>query len=213
MRYPRYCLADHQYFLQHHQRYSLQNATHASTSSILPTLAHQPRQLLCHITQASRPTTQPRFARHRRQHTTHASTPPTLAHHPHPPRQHATQSSVTPTPLTFARYLLKHTTFDSTPPTHPTLAATHANMPPTSTMLAHHPRKHATNSTYASTNSTPVIKLLLSICARVFERLIFNPFFEFFGKEITFPKSIWFSLVTDSREKFLMTIPQVFHQS
>ena len=86
-------------------------------------------------------------------------------------------------------------------------------MPPTSTMLAHHPRKHATNSTYASTNSTPVIKLLLSICVRVFERLIFNPFFEFFGKEITFPKSIWFSLVTDSREKFLMTIPQVFHQS
>ena len=97
MHYPRHCLAHYQYFLQYHQRYSLQCPTHASTPTTLPmppTLACQPRN----------PS----------QHATHASTLPTQAHHPHHPLKHA---STLPAPPTLARQLRKHVTHASTPPT------------------------------------------------------------------------------------------------
>ena len=95
MRYPRHWIAHYQYFLQYHQRYSLQYATHASTSTTLPTLAHQPRS--------------PSLPCHPRQHVNHVtqvSTPPTSptqARHPRYPRQHATHATHTSTPPTLAR--------------------------------------------------------------------------------------------------------------
>ena len=76
------------YFLQYHQRYSLQYATHSthvSTSLTLPILAYHPRWHL------------------------------TLARHLRNPRQHVNHTG---TSLTLARYQSKHTTHASMPPTH-----------------------------------------------------------------------------------------------
>ena len=103
MCYPRHCLAHYQYFLQYHQRYSLQCATYASKSTTLPTLAHTPRHPRCHVTQASMQQRNPS------QHATHASTLPTEA------RQHATHTThgstppTPPMPPTLARHPRKHT--------------------------------------------------------------------------------------------------------
>ena len=62
MRYPRHCLAHYQYFLQYHQRYSRLYATHASTSTTLPTLALQQRHPRYQVTHASMLTTKPKLA-------------------------------------------------------------------------------------------------------------------------------------------------------
>ena len=83
------------YFLQYHQRYSLQYASHAnyvSTPSTLPTLVHHPCHPRWHVTQACRPYNprqhvthtgaSPMLARHRHKHITNFSTSPTQARHP-----------------------------------------------------------------------------------------------------------------------------------
>ena len=108
MRNPRYFLAYQQYFLQYHRHYSpTQYTTHASTSTAILTLAHEPRHPCCHVTHASMSTPQPRLARHPHQHATHASapptppTPPTLAYHPRKYVTHATHAS------TIARHFSK----------------------------------------------------------------------------------------------------------
>ena len=76
------------YFLQYHQRYSLQYASHAnhvSTPSTLPTLMHHPCHPRQHVTHTGM---SPMLARHQRKHTTHISTPPTQARDPRHSRQH-----------------------------------------------------------------------------------------------------------------------------
>ena len=75
MHHSRYCLAHRQYFLQYYQRLSLQYATyatHASTPTALPTLAHQPRHPLQHAIHTSTLPTPPTQARHSRQREQHA---------------------------------------------------------------------------------------------------------------------------------------------
>ena len=107
------------YFLQYHQRYSLQystHATHVSTALTLPILADHPRW---HVTLA-RHLRNPRqhvnhtgtsltLARHQSKHTTHASTSPTHARHPRHPRQHK-QHVISRTPG-YPIKLLKHLVF------------------------------------------------------------------------------------------------------
>ena len=140
MRYPRHCLAHYQYILQYHQRYSLQYATHASTSTPLPTLAHEPRHPRCHVTHASMSTTQPKLAHHLRQQATHASTPPTP---PTQARKHAT-----------------HTTHASTLARHPHKHATHATHYPC------HPRQHvqhAISQTPIAQMFNPIAELVILI--------------------------------------------------
>ena len=73
MRYPRHYLAHYQYFLQYHQLYALQYATHASTSTTLLTLVRQPRHPRCHVNHASMSITYPKLACHPRQHASQAS--------------------------------------------------------------------------------------------------------------------------------------------
>ena len=85
------------YFLQYHQRYLLQYATHTthvSTPPTLPTLAHH------HVTHAG---TQPTLARHPCQHVTHASVPPTQTYHPGQQAFHASTPLATPTQAQIAR--------------------------------------------------------------------------------------------------------------
>ena len=102
MSHPQYCLGQHQYFFQYHQRYSTtQCATHASTSTSLtqvitpPTLALDPRK---HVSQVSKPAKQARHPRHPRQ------PPPTQARHPHHIRQHI-QHAISRTPIRAIRHL------------------------------------------------------------------------------------------------------------
>ena len=98
------------YFLQYHQRYSLQYASHANHVSILsalPTLVLYPYQSRWHVPLARRPHnprqhftnigTSLTLARHRRKHTTHVSMPPTQARHPWHSRQHK-QHAISQTP-------------------------------------------------------------------------------------------------------------------
>ena len=107
------------YFLQYHQRYSLQYATHAthvSTSLTLPILAHHPRwhvTLACrlrnprqHVNQTGTLLT---LARHQSKHTTHASTPPTHARYPQHLHQY-NQHAISRTPR-YPIKLLKHFVF------------------------------------------------------------------------------------------------------
>ena len=75
------------YFLQYHQCYSLQYASHAKHPSTLPTLVHHPF---------------------------HPGWQVTLARHPHNPRQHVTHTDTSPT-LAFRHR--KHTTHVSMSPT------------------------------------------------------------------------------------------------
>ena len=99
-----------QYFLQYHQRYSLQYASYAnqvSTPSTLPTLmrhpchphwhatlSHDPHNPRQHVTL---PVTSPTLARHQRKHTIHVSTPPSQAIYPPHSRQHK-QHAISQTP-------------------------------------------------------------------------------------------------------------------
>ena len=89
------------YFLQYHQCYSLQYASHAkhvSTPSTLHTLVHHPCHPHWHVILVHRPhnTRQhvthtgalPTLARHRHKHITHFDTPPTQARHPRHLYQH-----------------------------------------------------------------------------------------------------------------------------
>ena len=110
------------YFLQFHQRYSLQYATlaiHASTSLTLPMLAHHPR---CHVTLARRLSNQCQhinhtctsltLARHHSKHTAHTSTPLTYARGQHYSRQHK-QHAISGTPR-YPTKLLKLLVFSFT---------------------------------------------------------------------------------------------------
>ena len=97
------------YFLQYHQRYSIQcttQVTHAITPTTLPKLICKP--CACnpwwHVTHAS---CQPRNPR---QHTTHASTLLTQACHPQHSFQYAPDASTTTTPSTLARHSCKYVT-------------------------------------------------------------------------------------------------------
>ena len=100
MRHPRHCLAHYQYFLQYHQRYSLQSATHASkhisepshagTSTTSPSLPCHPRLHDNHVTQVSTPPTLAHYPCNYAIHTIHAST---LACHPCKRATHTTHAT------------------------------------------------------------------------------------------------------------------------
>ena len=101
------------YFLQYHQRYLLQYATHAahiSTSLTLPILALHPRW---HVTLAGR-LHNPRqhvnhngtsltLVCHQSKHTTNTSRPPTHARHPRHPRYHE-QHAISQTLISYTNF-------------------------------------------------------------------------------------------------------------
>ena len=60
------------YFLQYHQRYSLQYTSHNSTQTTIPTLAYYPRHSSWHVTDVSIPPMLARHPRYPRQHEQHA---------------------------------------------------------------------------------------------------------------------------------------------
>ena len=128
------------YFFQHHQRHSLQYATHASRPTTLPTLVHHPRHPCWHIIYASMSLTLACYLRNSSQyvthathpaHTIHAGTLTTLTCHRRQHCQHATRDN---TPLTQANH-----------PRHSGQDVNQANTPPTLARLPRMERHFSTS--------------------------------------------------------------------